>query len=91
MGKFWRAFEWKTLVYSMGIWNILWPFWHILWLVGNLVAIWYIFTVLVYCVKKHLATLALTIHFRERVKYQGDQIGWIFAKRLIVYSGQFFL
>jgi hypothetical protein len=26
MGKFWRALEWKSLVYSIYIWNILWPF-----------------------------------------------------------------
>jgi hypothetical protein len=35
-GKFWRALEWKRLVCSMAIWNILWSF-------GNSVAIWYIF------------------------------------------------
>jgi hypothetical protein len=26
MGKFWRALEWKMLVYFMTIWNNLWPF-----------------------------------------------------------------
>jgi hypothetical protein len=25
-GKFWRALEWKMLVYFMAIWNILRPF-----------------------------------------------------------------
>jgi hypothetical protein len=38
------------LEYIMNIWYILWPF-------GNLMAIWYIFPILVYCVKKNLATL----------------------------------
>jgi hypothetical protein len=35
LGKFWRALEWKGLVYSLAVWYILWSF-------GNLVAIWYI-------------------------------------------------
>jgi uncharacterized Tic20 family protein len=26
LGKFWRALEWKILVYFMTIWNILLPF-----------------------------------------------------------------
>jgi hypothetical protein len=26
LGKFWRALEWKMLLYFMIIWNILWPF-----------------------------------------------------------------
>jgi hypothetical protein len=26
LGKFWRALEWKMLVYFMTFWNILWPF-----------------------------------------------------------------
>jgi hypothetical protein len=36
LGKFWRAIEWKTLVYFMAIW-------YILWLFGNVVVIWYLF------------------------------------------------
>jgi hypothetical protein len=57
LGKCWRAFEFKKLVYYMAIWNILQPF-GILY--GHLVIswqIWYIFPVLVYCVKKNLAAL----------------------------------
>jgi hypothetical protein len=38
LGKFWRALEWKMLVYFMVIWNILRPF-RIYY--GHLV-IWYI-------------------------------------------------
>jgi hypothetical protein len=26
LGKFWRALEYKMLVYIMTIWNILWPY-----------------------------------------------------------------
>jgi hypothetical protein len=29
LGKFWRALEWKKLVYSMSIWTILGPFGYI--------------------------------------------------------------
>jgi peroxiredoxin family protein len=36
LGKFFRAFEWKMLVYFMVIWSILWPF-------GNVVVIWHTF------------------------------------------------
>jgi hypothetical protein len=49
LGKFWWTLVWKMfyghLVYSLAIGN------------GNVVAIWYISPVLVYCVKKYLATL----------------------------------
>jgi phosphotransferase system glucose/maltose/N-acetylglucosamine-specific IIC component len=31
-------------------------YWYILWPFGNFVVIWYIFPVLVYCIKKNLAT-----------------------------------
>jgi hypothetical protein len=34
LGKFWRALEWKMLVYFMAIWYILWPF-------GNVVLMWH--------------------------------------------------
>jgi hypothetical protein len=35
LGKFWRAFEWKMLVYFTTIWNILQPFSiHNLWPFG---------------------------------------------------------
>jgi hypothetical protein len=59
------------LVYCLAIWYIVWPFgilfghlvyclaiWYIVWPFGNLVAIWYIFPVVVNFVKKNLATLA---------------------------------
>jgi hypothetical protein len=57
VGKFWRALDWKTLVYFMVIWNSLRPFGifycHLLklWELGIFL------TVLVNCAKKNLATL----------------------------------
>jgi hypothetical protein len=46
LGKFWRALEWKMLVYFMSIRNILWQFGifhgNLVYFYGNLVAIWYI-------------------------------------------------
>jgi hypothetical protein len=41
LGKFWRAFEWKMLVYFMAIWNILWPFGIIYGHLEYFMAIWY--------------------------------------------------
>jgi hypothetical protein len=43
LGKFWRAFELKIVVYFMVIWNILRSFGVFLWPFGNVVVIWYIF------------------------------------------------
>jgi hypothetical protein len=56
VGKFWRVLEWKCLIYSMTIWNILRPFCAVY---GHLVILlqFGIFSpVLVYCVMKNLAT-----------------------------------
>jgi hypothetical protein len=47
LGKFWRAFEWKRLVYSMAIRNILLSF-------GNLLSIWYIFPAFWYSVARKI-------------------------------------
>jgi hypothetical protein len=60
LGKFWRVFECKMMVYFMVIWNILRSF-GIFY--GHLAMLWYfgIFSlVLVYCDKKNLATLPFT-------------------------------
>jgi hypothetical protein len=56
LGKFWRTLKLKMLVYFMVIWNIFRPFGifyghleyisaicYILWSLGNIVVIWYIF------------------------------------------------
>jgi hypothetical protein len=57
VGKFWRALDWKMLIYFMATWNILWRFRvfydHLL----HFVFIWYSFPVLVSRTKKNLATL----------------------------------
>jgi hypothetical protein len=43
LGKFWRALEWKRLVYIMAIWNILWAFgMYIKWTLVNSRQFWYI-------------------------------------------------
>jgi hypothetical protein len=41
--KYWRALEWKRLVYYMDIWKYMTALLYILWTFGNLVATWYIF------------------------------------------------
>jgi hypothetical protein len=57
LGMFWRAFEWKMLVYFIPFWYILLSFvtfyvhLFILWSIGTFQ------TVLVCCTKKNLATL----------------------------------
>jgi hypothetical protein len=59
--KLLRALEWKWLVYSLAIWNMLRQFGTFFgYIFGNLVAIWYISPVLINCVKKNLATLVLS-------------------------------
>jgi hypothetical protein len=56
LGKFWRALEWKGwYMYSVAIWYILCQ-------IGNFVSVCTIYSsppVLVYCVKKNLATLSV--------------------------------
>jgi hypothetical protein len=67
--KFWRAFEWKMLLYFMPIWSILWSF-------GNFVVIWYIFSpALVHWVKKNLATLARQASRTHRGLVPGVVVG----------------
>jgi hypothetical protein len=47
LGKFWRAFDWKTFAYFMTIWYILRPFGKIYGRLVPFVVIWYIFSILV--------------------------------------------
>jgi hypothetical protein len=47
LGKFWRALEWKMLVYFMTIWNILRQFGITYGRFVKVVVIWYIFPNLV--------------------------------------------
>jgi hypothetical protein len=60
LGKFFRALQWKRLVYFMDIWYILKPFGVFYWPLVYILGIWYIFPVLVCFSKKNLATLRKT-------------------------------
>jgi hypothetical protein len=57
LGKFWRALDWKMLIYFMALWNILQAFGIFHDNFVHFVFIWYIFPALVSCTKKNLATL----------------------------------
>jgi hypothetical protein len=57
LGKFWRALDWKLLMYFMAIGNILQRFGILYDHLVHFVFIWYIFPVLVSCTMKNLATL----------------------------------
>jgi hypothetical protein len=57
LGKYWRASDWKMIMYVMAIWNILWRFGIFYDHLVHFVLIWYIFPVLVSCTKKNLATM----------------------------------
>jgi hypothetical protein len=59
-GKFWRALQWKMLIYFTAFWYILWPFGLFYGFWVNFVVIWYIFSDLECFAKKNLATLAET-------------------------------
>jgi hypothetical protein len=61
LGKFWRALKWKRLVFErpIGIYMLL-PFGLYYSHLVILWQFWYIFPVLVCCVKKTLATLNVT-------------------------------
>jgi hypothetical protein len=56
LGKFWRALDWKILIYIMPIWNILQIFVIFYNHLVHFMFIWYIFPVFVSCTKKNLAT-----------------------------------
>jgi hypothetical protein len=55
--KFWRALEWKMLVYFTAIWNNLRPFGIFYGRLVHFVVNWYILHILVHSVYKNLATL----------------------------------
>jgi hypothetical protein len=61
LGKFWRALDWKMLIYFMAIWNILQTFGIFYDHLVYFEFIWSIFPLLVSCNKKNLATLP-TLH-----------------------------
>jgi hypothetical protein len=57
LGHYLRALKWKRLVCLMAIRKILQTFGIFYGNFANLGAVWYISPILVYCVKKNLATL----------------------------------
>jgi hypothetical protein len=65
LGKFWRALDWKMLIYFMAIWNILWRFGIFYDHLVHFIFIWYILLVLVSCTKKNLATLFRSADLRS--------------------------
>jgi hypothetical protein len=65
LGKFWRAIDWKMLIYFMDIWNILHTFGIFYNHLVHFVFIWYIFPVSVSFTKINLATLLWTL-FRQK-------------------------
>jgi hypothetical protein len=48
LGKFWRDFDWKMLIYFMAIWNILRTFEIFYDHLVHVVFIWYIYLILAY-------------------------------------------
>jgi hypothetical protein len=89
LGKFWRALELKSLVFSMAIWSILRTL-GIFY--GHLVILWQFGIVpppLVHCVAKNLATLTSRGRFYEavwaenlRMKQFGDTLA---AEKTAIY------
>jgi hypothetical protein len=66
LGKFGRVLQWKMLVYFADTWSILGltVIFYGHWV--EFVAIWHIFLVLVFCVKKNLATLIVYVKWIEK-------------------------
>jgi hypothetical protein len=60
IGKFGRVLQWKMMVYFMDTWSILRSFVIFYEHLVQFVVIWYIFPVLVFFIKKNLATLIVT-------------------------------
>jgi hypothetical protein len=68
LGKFWRALQWKMLVYFMDIWSILRPFDILYGRLVYFVVIWYIFPRVGKL--KNLATLHITRTWLKRNESQ---------------------
>jgi hypothetical protein len=63
VGKFWRALDWKLLIYFMAVRNILQTFDTFYYQLVHFALIWYIFLVWVSCTKKNLSMLLVYIPF----------------------------
>jgi hypothetical protein len=67
LGKFWRALDWKMLMYFVPVWNILHTAGIFYDHLVHFVFIWYIFPVWVIFTEKNLATLAaLPLNIQSR-------------------------
>jgi hypothetical protein len=63
LGKFWRALDWKMMIFFMAIWNILQTFLICYDRLAHFVFIWYIFPGLVLCMyEEKSGNPAKTIH-----------------------------
>jgi uncharacterized Tic20 family protein len=67
MGKFYRLWQWKMLVYFIAVWSILRPFGIFCGHLVYFMVSWYDFPVLVYCTKKNLATLLRTYALKSLI------------------------
>jgi hypothetical protein len=74
LGKFWRAFDWKILIYFMAIWYILLIFGIFYDHLVLFVSIWYIFAVLASWTMKNLATLE-SRNTEEKEESKKEEIG----------------
>jgi hypothetical protein len=63
LGKFWRALDWKMLMYFTAIWNTLRTLGIFNHNLVHFVLVWYTFPVFVSCTKKNLATLGWATFF----------------------------
>jgi hypothetical protein len=92
-GKYGRVLQSKMLAYFYGHLVYFTAIWYTLWSFGiyfpvlvhykaNFVVIWYIFSVLVCCSTKNLATLQWTMHLKEGEKVDREADAFIIASNL---------
>jgi hypothetical protein len=76
LGKFWRAWEWKMLLYILVMWNILRTIGYIFLAFGNCVVIGYIFSPLWYFVPRKIwqpwSERRLPLNFRYEKTFLGS-------------------
>jgi hypothetical protein len=88
LGKFWRVWQWKMLVYYIAIWSILMPFGmfycHLVYLVANWYILRLVYIFLVCFTMNNLATLSRPRaeqpdnyrFFRQKNVANGNQWKW---------------
>jgi hypothetical protein len=75
LGKFWRARDWKMLIYFMAIWNIFMAIWEILWPLGT------------FCV--HLVHFFQSWYNAPRKIWQPWTQAWQFTGKLLIICNLF--